>query len=664
MNRDPAIDFWLHFLAREGALVQGGEDRTLVVLPSHLQSLLQLSEETWFTSDPQVAQESKAMLLVAGHPVLERAAQRVLQASDVGYRALAWPQRRAPTAEELLAHARQSVTIEHGRLDLDGVAAPILLPLLHCVTLVTYRADLAFQEREEVWIFGHNGQSASASVVEIAADSDEVQSDSEIARHRCLGPHWALALQAVGEALEARTARRAAELSRQQQAVQREEVGRTETYYQAVLDSIAERQTTAGGERQLLYLSQAETTRLERNRRLKEIEEKYSFTAELRPFRLHVVLLPAWSLPVAVRRGDHCYPWWLAWLPQLGAFAPWGCPHCLASEALVVGRERLGCRRCLPRSRPQAHPGPPAELEQAQTRQEGGRMPVSRESADEVLLSGGPEPAKRKDAPQRPTEQAERHRAAAGQQQHARTMDDALQGTDRLLRLREDVDRVGEAMIADFWSRVVERRPWRRVPRQSPLSTLYDLYGPGSPMMLLGLRPGTDWDRIAGRSNALTLRGDAVSVGLLRVDQEPQAFRLHWRLTDGRAVVYEVLPDINLRKPELLDATIPVLKHPPQLHRRLDPVASLLWTDEIPRFGLPLVLRSLSAWSRLDPQTWLERAPAEVLATALMDLVRRHSGLRRSREAMAAERGVGLMPLTRIERELQQLLQMNVYHPW
>jgi SNF2-related domain len=52
----------------------------------------------------------------------------------------------------------------------------------------------------------------------------------------------------------------------------------------------------------------AEATKAERARRLAEIVEKHAASHEILPFRLHLVLVPALSLPVDVRRGDRRYP--------------------------------------------------------------------------------------------------------------------------------------------------------------------------------------------------------------------------------------------------------------------------------------------------------------------------------------------------------------------
>ncbi|HEX5348373.1 MAG TPA: hypothetical protein VFW64_14910, partial [Pseudonocardiaceae bacterium] len=92
------------------------------------------------------------------------------------------------------------------------------------------------------------------------------------------------------------------------------------------------------------------STREERARRLLEIDEKYQARHDIRPFRLHAVLVPGWRVPVDVRRGARCYPLAFDWLPALGAYANEGCPHCGAAAALSASKTRLGCVSCLPGS--------------------------------------------------------------------------------------------------------------------------------------------------------------------------------------------------------------------------------------------------------------------------------------------------------------------------
>ncbi len=67
---------------------------------------------------------------------------------------------------------------------------------------------------------------------------------------------------------------------------------------------------------------------------------------EIRPFRIHLVHLPAFVLPVEIRRGTRAFPFELSWIVAAGEFARVRCPACGAAETLVATRERLGCREC------------------------------------------------------------------------------------------------------------------------------------------------------------------------------------------------------------------------------------------------------------------------------------------------------------------------------
>jgi hypothetical protein len=60
--------------------------------------------------------------------------------------------------------------------------------------------------------------------------------------------------------------------------------------------------------------------------------------------------VPAYVLPVDVRRGSHTFPFALTWLAAVDEYAAVRCPACDASQRLVAGRDRLGCESCIPRA--------------------------------------------------------------------------------------------------------------------------------------------------------------------------------------------------------------------------------------------------------------------------------------------------------------------------
>ena len=74
---DIGLDFWLRYVEASGGLTDPSGDTTLVMLPSALQTTLELPEDLRVTADPDVAREDGATLLSPGHPALARAADDV-----------------------------------------------------------------------------------------------------------------------------------------------------------------------------------------------------------------------------------------------------------------------------------------------------------------------------------------------------------------------------------------------------------------------------------------------------------------------------------------------------------------------------------------------------------------------------------------------------------
>src|SRR5665213_1113533 len=151
---EPALSFWLDYAEREGALVEDHGDHALVLLTDPLREQSELPEEVTVTSHPDVAREDGTVLLVAGHPAVERAAGSVLAEGDTGSAYLPWPASRAPSRAILESRARAQIPIEHGRIDAAGEPIAAYLPLLRVGAMVSYAASLAlrFQEQEEAWV--------------------------------------------------------------------------------------------------------------------------------------------------------------------------------------------------------------------------------------------------------------------------------------------------------------------------------------------------------------------------------------------------------------------------------------------------------------------------------------------------------------------------------
>ncbi|HEU0089252.1 MAG TPA: hypothetical protein VFQ77_16665 [Pseudonocardiaceae bacterium] len=348
MSADSALDFWLRWAEREGALYEPDEDATLVVLPSALQDALALPDEVVVTANPEVAREENGVLLAAGHPALDRATEEVLRRGDVGHDCLATPAAAIPDAASLLARARDAIPVDHGRLDLTGVPVRERVPVLRVGALVTYTVGLddRFQERAEAWIEVPGRVRLPAQISTMLAQYPRDRGGSAASAPEGL----AAAMAAAHEQIAATATARQQVLTSQADATRADEVARTRAYYDEVLAGLARRRGTATPERRGMLDAKLSATRAERARRLAEIEEKFRPTHTIRLFRLHVLWVPALRLPCVVQRGSREFPLALRWLRPPRAFTPVACPHCRALESLVAAKDRLGCRRCLPRS--------------------------------------------------------------------------------------------------------------------------------------------------------------------------------------------------------------------------------------------------------------------------------------------------------------------------
>lgn len=88
---EPGLDFWLRYVEAEGGLVEPHADTAVAVLPDHLRERFDLPEDVAVTADAETAREDGVLLLTAGHPVLDSAADAALDRGDVGCRRLLWP---------------------------------------------------------------------------------------------------------------------------------------------------------------------------------------------------------------------------------------------------------------------------------------------------------------------------------------------------------------------------------------------------------------------------------------------------------------------------------------------------------------------------------------------------------------------------------------------
>ncbi len=665
---DPALAFWLRYLEASGGLHEDADDQVLVVLPSQLQATLGLPEEVAVTADPEVAREDGALLLLPGHPVLDQAAAAVLDRGDAGFAWLAWPDGAPPAPAALLERARERFDVDHGRIDAGGHPARVYLPVLRVGALVSYTAGAGerFQEREEVWVDGRNGSPLGQGIMPAVTAAPRLPVPDT--SHRALTPDLAVAIARAHERIVERGLARLEVLARRAQAPLREELAKTDAYYQAALAATAKRREQAEPDRQRLLDARAEATRVEHTRRRAEIQEKFRPSHQLRPFRLHLLLVPALELPVQVRRGQTAHPFALTWvLPRAGFVDPC-CPHCGASERLVAGRDRLGCHACLQRPR-QAAPAPPPPAPTPPLPAASPEQPTPPPAPVAPPVPPSPPAAapapKAAVAAKRPARKPTRRPA----QSLAAT---PAPPSDREL---ERAWRVANKLPTAFWEAVAsgERWPRKQVVPGSPLSVLYRLYGAEGPACAVGMVPGQSrrLTRISmiGASSLLG-RVAVITGGVALDDGSSYPYTLRWRLQAGKAAVEEVLSATDTAGPTLphRDGLHPALAlclydQIPGTPARLDPVAAALWEQGSRHLGLPLVVRGLAAWWRLPDPSALPHPPP-VLAAGLAALTGRHAGARHPVQAVAKALGVDPAEATAAADDLQQRLRLSPQQPW
>ncbi|HZD70359.1 MAG TPA: hypothetical protein VFA45_16100 [Actinomycetes bacterium] len=650
---DPALRFWLRYLEASGGLHEDADDQVLAMLPSQLQAELGLPEELAVTTDPEVARENGALLLLPGHPVLDQAAASVLDRGDAGLAWLAWPAGTPPAPAALLERARERFDIDHGRIDTGGHPARVYLPVLRVGALVSYTAGAGerFQEREEVWVDGRTGRPLGQGI--LAAVTTAPRLTAPDSSHRALTPDLAVALARAHERMVERALARLDVLARRAQAPLREELAQTDAYYQAALQALAKRREQAEPDRQRLLDARAEATRVEHTRRRAEIQEKFRPGHQVRPFRLHLLLVPAVELPVQVRRGQTAHPFTLTWvLPRAGFVDP-ACPHCGTAERLVAGRDRLGCRACLQPTKPATRPPAPAP------------PPSATEAPAPPTPPAAPPAPKAAPAAAKPARKPTRRPARTPAASPAPTPDREL----------ERAWRVANKLPTAFWEAVAsgERWPRKQVVPGSPLSVLYRLYGAEGPACAVGLAPGQS-RRLARISmiapGSLLGRVAVITGGLALDDGSSYPYTLRWRLQAGKAAVEEVLPATGTAGPTLpqRDSLHPALARRlydevPGTPAQLDPVAAALWNQGSRHLGLPLVARSLAAWWRLSDPAALPNPPP-VLAAGLAALTGRFAGAWHPVQAVATALDVDPAEATAAADDLQQRLRLSPQQPW
>jgi len=642
---DPALDFWLRAAEAEGALHEQSSEASLVLLPQPLREAFELPEQVTVTTDPEVAREDGALLLAPGHPVLDRATERVLDRGDIGRVPLAWPTGVPPSAEALVERLREQVQVDHGRIDPTGeLPTAGYAPVLRVGALVTYHATLddRFQERQEVWVDADTGLPLTpALAVALAA----LPSSSGLT-HLVLPADRSQAAQTAQVLLEQRAGERLAALTRQSRSACDAELARVHDYYRAVLDGLARRRATAPADRQALLDGRADATRAERERRLAEVEEKFRGSHWIRWYRVHELLVPTARVPVTIRRGAREYPFSFRWLLPLHTVAPFRCPHCAAEAPLVAGKQRLGCAECT--SRPAAPSAVPAEV------------PVRLLRSAEPATAKAPPPATT--PPVRGTPHRPPRRAPAPPEP---APFDAK-------RCAED----GNRLALRFWEDVVrdERTLARLVAPGSPAEASLRVWGSFGPALVLGVPAGTRLTELDAATAPDPLATLQVTEGWLRSPTRHYPYALQWEGRRGRpgAVrVAEVVaggasPGARLsgqlvrswwREPARARAL-------PAARIALDPVATALWRVELPTRGPYLLLRCLAAWWRIAGRLDAPVSGDRPVAAALARLVAAGAGTQVTIDTAARQYAADPAQVRSAGAELRPLLGLSQDRGW
>jgi len=660
VSHEPALRFWLRYAEWEGAVVEDAGDHALALLPESLQQVADLPEDVAVTSDPDVAREDGAVLLIPGHPALERAAGAVLEVGDVGCFHLAWPRFVLPGTAELQARARERFHVEHGRIDAAGDARRAYVPLLRVGAMISYAASLThrLQEQEQVWVEAHTGLPVPDDA--LAALDGGLRLAEPDTTHRPLDADLVLALKGAHAQLEERATTRRAALRAQARRVLESELARADAYYEGALESIERRRPSATAARRRLLDGQADATRAEHARRRREIAQEFEARHEIRPFRLHLILVPGLVLPVDIRRGARTFSFELVWVVPARAFAGVRCPGCGAAAELVARRDGLGCQAC---SRPLATQratltpvdgaGPAPRSRSAapvpSSRTTGRAAPAPPASGGD----GGTAPASRAHDTRASSPARE---AAAARRAHGRA------GASGRL------ERAGNRLALAFWQTVAGGSRWPRTKSapDSPLRALHRLYGPGGPLCALGIPSGQWPSQVTTATFADPSRRPQLTTGAVEAGGISYPYALQWWLQAGKPVVGELMPAPHPALVVAAGAPETVAR----LHDRapvpcieLDPVAAALWREELPTAGLPIAVRCLATWWRMRDAVDPSHATSPV-AAAIAGAVARAAGLTRRRNETAAAYRVDRDAVDRVVGDLGPRLRLDRDRGW
>jgi len=678
VTADGGLAFWLSYVESRGGLWERSGDTALVMIPPQLQRRLELPEEFAVTEHPDVAREEGVALLGAGHPLLMAAAEDVLSADDTGVLRLAVPAARPPDDARLLERAREAFPVDHGRIDASGPAERSLRQVLWVGAMVTYTAsaDDRFHERAECWVDVPSRHELPEQAVErmrrLAADGSPAGVAPNLAE---LPPALAAAHRLLDQAATGRCRELAGGSVR---AAAEAERARAEKYYAEALASLARRQANAALDRQALLAARMDSVRAEERRRLAEIDEKYTPRHQIRPYRLHLLYVPALRLPVDVLRGTRRFPLVLEWLLSAGAFAPLCCPGCGANAGnwpLVAAKTHLGCVRCMskvavsppaPRTSSVPAPMPAIPVRAHGQRQRPAANSAGSEARNPVKSGQGTVQAACGTDGARPRPAASRPTSAASSPVSPAARPKPLNP--------QALSKMGEKLAMEFWS-VTGQGNLRALRRlcapDSPATAAIRMYGMSGPATAIGMAAGERPESLTAATSAPHDSDLAGTCGSLDAGRARYNYLLRWH-RDTRLVA-EVLPfggwvSAQPPSPKRMFSSVSArmlagLREP---DCDLDPVAVRLWRKVLPAHGLPLTLRCLAAWWRISdgPEFAAAHRPS-VLAAAIHRMVGYRAGEAGiTHDAIAELYRVAATETRTITPLLQARLKLSPEQPW
>lgn len=649
---DPGLRFWLDHVAASGGLWEPVGDSTLVMLPRELGERYRLAEELLVTDDPDVARSDNVSFLGTGHPVLTEAAQRVLDEGDSGHLLLPRPAGAAPTENLLQGKAREYLPIAHARIDASGKARPVLRWTLRVGALATYKVSTedAYQERIERWVDVGTRREMRPAVVERLVSVPALEPDSPEWKSSGIGPapvaEIAPALAEAHRIIEGLALRRRIDLARQLGDAHDTERQRAITYYSDVIAGIERRLSAAAPDRRALLEERLAATRAEQVRRLAEIAEKHEARHEIRPYRLHLIGVPAIRLPVDVRRGDRRYPMELDWLPLAGVFAEPNCPHCASAAPLVAGKTRLGCLICQAPAHVPVVAAPPVSVPAPKTE------PATPAQAD--VRTQNMARVKQVSTRSRPARPAPARRPT-GAAPH-RTLPPGRP----------------EKLALTLWNAVASGQPrgLRNIlAPDSPAAVLHRLYGSDGLRYVIGVPHAARLESVSTAPGIAMADDWGSTSGTLTTTHGRYPFVIHWR-HDGRTItVAEVLPCALMPDGGLHPVYWWLLEGRPADHdappvlRQLDDVSTLLASTGVAVHGVPVAGRALAAWWRVADEPLVAHAPG-VIAAAVHRLVALTAGNKGLFREVATAYRVDEKDVRRADPRLRNRLALNPGRPW